>query len=53
MCWRDRFPNRKKLAENGAKVVVADLDPSGAQCAEELCALGAEAIFIPIDLGDE
>ena len=32
---------------------MADLDPSGAQRAEELCALGAEAIFIPIDLGDE
>lgn len=47
------FQIAKKLCENGAKVVFADLEPTGQQRANELAASAAETYFVQVDLGDE
>ena len=41
------------FAEQGAKVVVSDIDPGGAKIAENLQNQGFEALWQPCDIGDE
>lgn len=40
------------LAEQGARVVVADVDAEGARAAREACAAHGEAIDVAVDIGD-
>lgn len=41
----------RRFARDGARVVVAELDPTAGQAvADELFALGAEAVFVPTDV---
>jgi NAD(P)-dependent dehydrogenase (short-subunit alcohol dehydrogenase family) len=43
----------RRLAELGAHVVLSDIDSAaGAQAAEALCAHGARATFVPLDVSD-
>jgi NAD(P)-dependent dehydrogenase (short-subunit alcohol dehydrogenase family) len=43
----------RRLADDGAKIVIADIDEEiGASGLEELKQLGADAIFVPCDVGD-
>lgn len=42
-----------RLAKEGARVVVADINPdTGAQVAEEIRASGGEGAYVPVDLAD-
>jgi len=41
-----------RLAENGAKVVVAEVAAYGEEVAKGLCASGAEAMYCPVDVSD-
>ncbi len=42
----------RRFAREGARVAVAEIDPeTGKRCVEELVALGAEALFVPTDVG--
>lgn len=42
-----------RLAREGYRVALLDLEPSGADVARDLCALGHEAWFLPVDVSDE
>jgi len=42
-----------RMAEEGRDIVIADVDPAGAEVAAEVQALGQEAIFVPTDVTDE
>jgi NAD(P)-dependent dehydrogenase (short-subunit alcohol dehydrogenase family) len=44
----------RRFAREGARVVVAEIDEeTGNRTAKELCALGAEALFVRTDIGDK
>jgi len=44
----------KRFAQEGARVVVADINPAGGQaCAAEITAAGGQAAFIEVDVGQE
>jgi NAD(P)-dependent dehydrogenase (short-subunit alcohol dehydrogenase family) len=44
----------RRFAREGARVVVAEIDEeTGTRTAKELCALGAEALFVRTDIGDK
>src|SRR4051794_17603986 len=42
-----------RIAEEGRDVVIADVDPAGADVAKQIEALGQRALFIPTDVTDE
>lgn len=41
------------FAQNGAKVVIGDIDPAGSETVEEIKRDGGEAIFVRTDVSDE
>lgn len=41
------------LAENGARVVMADIKPTGKDASDALNAAGCDTIFVPLDLAEE
>lgn len=42
------------FAEQGARVVVADIDEeAGVECVDEIIQRGGDAVFFPVDVGDE
>lgn len=47
------FAIAAKLAENGAKVVMADINPAGRQQSDELNARGFDTVFVEFDLSRE
>lgn len=42
-----------RIAEEGRDIVIADIDPAGAEVVKEIEALGQRARFIPTDVSDE
>ena len=43
----------RRMAENGAAVAILDLDPKGAELAQELSAKGSNALFLQVDVTEE